>query len=56
MKAKVNNIIRSEVKPKFYLKYKSIRILKPEITENFSKWRLYPMECRLREISYSGTI
>ena len=56
MFAKVNNIVRSEVKTNFYIKYKNIRILKPEITERFVRRNLYPMECRLRDLTYAGTI
>lgn len=56
IKANVNNKIQSEVKPEFTLKYKKVKVLKPEIAENFTKRRLFPMECRLREISYAGII
>lgn len=56
MFAKVNNIVRSEVKTSFYIKYKNIRILKPEITERFVRRNLYPMECRMRDMTYAGII
>lgn len=54
--AAVNNIIQSEVHPSFRIKYKRIRVLKPEITENFYTRKLYPHECRLRDLTYSGII
>ena len=38
------------------IKYKNIKVMKPEIVENFTKWKLYPMECWLWEMTYSGII
>ena len=54
--AKVNNTIISEVKPDFSIRYKAIRIKKPHICQNFITRRLFPNECRLREVTYSGSI
>ncbi len=51
-----NNIIDSDIDPSFYLKYKSIRVSKPTITENLIETAIYPQECRNRDLSYSGNI
>ena len=56
IKAKVNNIITSEVKPHFKLRYRNIKVLKPTLTDNFVTRKLFPHECRLRDIAYSGEI
>lgn len=54
--AKVNNVIISEVNPLFSIAYKNIRLRKPDITENFSTRKLFPNECRLRDLTYAGAL
>ena len=54
--ARVNNQICSDMLEDFRIVYKSIRVARPEISENFVTRPLYPQECRLREMTYSGNI
>jgi DNA-directed RNA polymerase III subunit RPC2 len=54
--AKVNRSIQSDVLNDFKITFKNIFITKPEITENYITRAIYPQECRLREMSYSGNI
>jgi DNA-directed RNA polymerase III subunit RPC2 len=53
-----NNIVKSDVDPDFFLKFKNIRVLPPQ-TDDFQQGfvkNLTPQECRLRDITYAGTI
>ena len=54
--AKVNNSVQSDVLNDFRVVYKRIYVSKPEISENFITRPIYPMECRLREMTYCGNI
>jgi DNA-directed RNA polymerase III subunit RPC2 len=54
--ARVNNTIVSEVNPLFSICYKNIRLRKPDITENFTTRKMYPNECRLRDMTYAGAL
>ena len=51
-----NYMIKSEINPNFYLKYKDIRIGFPQIEEEFSTKIITPHECRLRSLTYSAPI
>ena len=51
-----NYMIKSEINPNFYLKYKDIRIGFPQIEEEFSTKVITPHECRLRSLTYSAPI
>lgn len=56
IKAKVNNEIVSEVDSDFRIKYRYIKLEKPMITENFITRKLYPNECRIRNLTYNGNL
>lgn len=58
VKAKSNQIIRSDSNPNFYLKYKDIRLGEPKIEEDFALAEnlLTPHECRVRDLTYSAPI
>ena len=54
---RANNIIKSEVDHGFWIKYHRIRVGPPERYEqDFQQPQIAPMECRLRDISYSAMI
>ena len=54
--AQVNNQIQSQISPNFKIKYKKIQLRKPEFVESWESRRLYPQECRLRDLTYSGSL
>ena len=58
IKAKSNNIIKSDSNPNFFMKYKDIRIGEPKIEEDFAlnESLLTPHECRIRDLTYSAPI
>ena len=51
-----NNTILSDIEPTFYLKYNKIYVGKPEILENMSARKIYPNECRIRDLTYSSPV
>lgn len=54
--AKVNNEIQSQINSAFKIKYKKIYLKKPEFVENWTSRKLFPHECRLRDLTYSGSL
>ncbi|EQB61153.1 dna-directed rna polymerase iii 130 kda polypeptide, partial [Vairimorpha apis BRL 01] len=53
---KVNDIVDSDIDHSFYLKYIDVRVGMPSIEENMIKSILYPMECRLRDLTYASNL
>ena len=52
-----NYLIKSEIKPEFYLKYRDIHIAFPIIREDYSESKIItPHECRLRSLTYAAPI
>lgn len=51
-----NNIVDSDIDHAFYLKYLSVRIGMPSITENMVESMVYPQECRNRDLTYSANL
>ena len=51
-----NYLIKSEINPNFYLKYKDIHIGLPTIEEELGQSIVTPHECRLRSLTYSAPI
>lgn len=52
-----NQYIRCDEDPNFYVRFIDIRVGKPSIQDQMnSAARVNPMECRLRDITYSGPI
>ena len=51
-----NYLVKSEVKPEFYIKYRDIHIDFPKISEDFGTSILTPHECRLRNLTYAAPI
>ncbi len=56
IQAKVNNTVTSEINQNFHIQYNNITLKKPYIIENFVTRKLYPNECRIRDITYSGSL
>jgi DNA-directed RNA polymerase III subunit RPC2 len=53
-----NSLVKSDVDPDFFLRFKDIRVLQPQ-TDDFQQGiinALSPQECRLRDVTYAGTI
>jgi DNA-directed RNA polymerase III subunit RPC2 len=53
---RANQIVDSDIDHTFYLRYLDIRIGLPTIEDNMVKYNVYPMECRLRDMTYAGDI
>lgn len=54
---RANNIIKSEVDHGFWIKYHKIWVGQPERYEvDYNRPQIAPMECRLRDITYSAMI
>ncbi|KAG0438371.1 DNA-directed RNA polymerase III subunit RPC2 [Dictyocoela muelleri] len=53
---KANNIVDSVIDPTFYLKYNRIWVDKPMIEEHMNKYPVYPNDCRIRNMTYSGNV
>ncbi|GAO46246.1 hypothetical protein G7K_0481-t1 [Saitoella complicata NRRL Y-17804] len=54
---KANEYVRSEVDPKFYLRYMDIRVGRPtRLSSEAMNDHLFPHECRLRDIHYAADI
>ena len=53
---KANDIVDSDIDHTFYLKYTDVRISVPSLEENMIKHTLYPMECRLRDLTYASNL
>ena len=51
-----NYLIKSEINPNFYLKYRDIKIGYPTIEEELGVSKVTPHECRLRNLTYSAPI
>lgn len=51
-----NNIIDSDIDHTFYLKYLDIRLGTPTITENMVENKIYPQDCRNRDLTYSANL
>jgi DNA-directed RNA polymerase III subunit RPC2 len=51
-----NQIVDSDIDHAFYLRYLDIRVGLPTIEDNMVKYSVYPMECRLRDMTYAGDI
>ena len=51
-----NYLIKSEINPNFYLKYRDIHIGFPTIEEELGVSKVTPHECRLRNLTYSAPI
>ncbi|KAG9305005.1 hypothetical protein G9A89_007408 [Geosiphon pyriformis] len=52
-----NDIVRSDVDPRFWLKYRNIWVAKPEADNEMDKQRIFtPHEARLRDLTYSAPI
>ena len=51
-----NYLIKSEINPNFYLKYRDIHIGFPTIEEELGISKVTPHECRLRNLTYSAPI
>lgn len=51
-----NNIVDSDIDSSFYLKFLSIRIDKPTISESMVEQSIYPQECRIRDLTYAGNM
>ncbi|KAJ2079782.1 DNA-directed RNA polymerase III complex subunit Rpc2 [Coemansia sp. RSA 988] len=54
---KANELVTSDIDPRFYLKYTGIRVGRPERTDPDAADRLIaPHECRLRDMTYAAPI
>ncbi|WUR02339.1 DNA-directed RNA polymerase III subunit (RPC2) [Vairimorpha necatrix] len=53
---KANDIVDSDIDHTFYLKYTNVRVSMPSLEENMIKHTLYPMECRLRDLTYASNL
>ncbi|KAH9410559.1 RNA polymerase Rpb2, domain 6 [Ordospora pajunii] len=53
---KANQVVDSDIDHTFYLKYLDIRVGKSSIEESMVKYNVFPIECRLRDITYSADI
>jgi DNA-directed RNA polymerase III subunit RPC2 len=53
---KANDIVDSDIDHTFYLKYTDVRVSMPSLEENMIKHTLYPMECRLRDLTYASNL
>eukprot|EP00123_Amoebidium_parasiticum_P016330 comp23392_c4_seq1/m.38764 comp23392_c4_seq1/g.38764 ORF comp23392_c4_seq1/g.38764 comp23392_c4_seq1/m.38764 type:complete len:1167 (-) comp23392_c4_seq1:231-3731(-) len=53
---KANQIIRCDADPTFYLKYTNIKVGQPSEDIYESQKRIYPQDCRLRDMTYSAPI
>uniref|UniRef100_A0A060T6K8 DNA-directed RNA polymerase subunit beta n=1 Tax=Blastobotrys adeninivorans TaxID=409370 RepID=A0A060T6K8_BLAAD len=54
---KANEKILSDIDPQFYLKYLDIRVGEPQRRDvNSFNTRIYPQECRLRDLTYAAPI
>ena len=51
-----NYLIKSEINPNFYLKYRDIHIGFPTIEEELGVSKVTPHECRLRNLTYSAPV
>jgi len=51
-----NYIVKSEINPNFYLKYRDIHIKLPTIEEELGSSLITPHECRLRSLTYCAPI
>ncbi|KAG0417086.1 DNA-directed RNA polymerase III subunit RPC2, partial [Dictyocoela roeselum] len=51
-----NNIVDSVIDPTFYLKYTRIWVDKPMIEEHMNTYPVYPNDCRIRNLTYSGNV
>ncbi|RKO96695.1 YOR207Cp-like protein, partial [Caulochytrium protostelioides] len=50
--------VRSDVDPTFFLRFRDIRVQKPAVTDHHTAvgYELTPHECRLRDVTYAGSI
>ncbi|UYI26234.1 DNA-directed RNA polymerase II subunit RPB2 [Encephalitozoon cuniculi] len=53
---RANQIVDSDIDHTFYLKYLDIRVAMPSVEENMVNYNVFPIECRLRDITYSANI
>lgn len=55
---KANELITSDsgVDPNFYFKFLNIKVGNPVIEEDFVVHKLYPHDCRIRDLTYSAPI
>ncbi|KAL7344526.1 DNA-directed RNA polymerase III subunit RPB2 [Encephalitozoon intestinalis] len=53
---RANQIVDSDIDHTFYLKYLDIRVGMPSIEENMVNYDVFPIECRLRDMTYSANI
>eukprot|EP00124_Ichthyophonus_hoferi_P000134 Ihof_evm24s4 gene=Ihof_evmTU24s4 len=53
---KANQFIRSDADPSFYLRYLNIKVGKPSEEAYESQKKIFPHECRLRDMTYSAPI
>lgn len=53
---RANQVVDSDIDHTFYLKYLDIRVGTPSIEENMVKYNVFPIECRLRDMTYSSDI
>ncbi|KAI0561504.1 DNA-directed RNA polymerase [Gracilaria domingensis] len=53
---RANERITSDIDPRWYLKYESVHVGKPCLTEDMMTTPLTPQECRLRDMTYSAPI
>lgn len=53
---RANQVVDSDIDHTFYLKYLDIRVGRPSMEENMVKYNVFPIECRLRDTTYSGDI
>lgn len=53
---RANEVVDSDIDHTFYLKYLDIRVGMPSVEENMVKYDVFPIECRLRDITYSANI
>lgn len=54
IRAESNRRITLEKHPYYYMEYLDIRVLRPTLEEDYTKRKLYPQECRLRDLNYSA--
>lgn len=56
VRAQVNQYVRSDQDPTFYLKYLDVRVAMPKVIEDCITTEITPNTCRLRNMTYSADI
>ncbi|CDJ61204.1 DNA-directed RNA polymerase III subunit, putative [Eimeria maxima] len=56
VRAAANRLIKSDVDPSFFLEFLDIQVGEARLEESMQQFKLTPMVCRLREISYSAPL